>query len=214
MKEREVQGNVDTDLDLARLRYPNVTKEYLNEKIANYRWLVEEALTSLRTRYSQESEVSHFKRIQDFSMQANVVLGLEDDVSIRVQKLENFCWILDMILTAMDDKYPNEKEEFHMQKIQQFCSAISKMVMPLDNDTSGTYDTGENHVKEMVDFYWFLNMTLTSMKTKFPHEMKEYHIKEMEDYLWFVDMTFNSAGNIDQSQAKKIKEYWGIIENA
>ncbi|WP_162477950.1 hypothetical protein [Nitrososphaera sp. AFS] len=52
------------------------------------------------------------------------------------------------------------------------------------------------------------------MKTKFPHEMKEYHIKEMEDYLWFVDMTFNSAGYIDQSQAKKIKEYWGIIENA
>ncbi|NAL78681.1 hypothetical protein [Nitrososphaera sp. AFS] len=120
VKEREVEGNVDIDLDLARLRYPNVTKEYLNEKIVNYRWLVDEALTSLRTRYSQESEVSHFKIIQDFSMQANVVLGLEDDVSIRVQKLENFCWILDMILTAMDDKYPNEKEEFHMQKIQHF----------------------------------------------------------------------------------------------
>jgi hypothetical protein len=53
-----------------------------------------------------------------------------------------------------------------------------------------------------------------SMKTKYPHETKEYHIKEMEEYLWFADMTFNSAGNIDQSQAKKIKEYWEINENA
>ena len=203
-----MQENIDIDLELARLRYPQDTKERLDEKVKDYRPIVLEALTSLKNRYSEESEVSHFKRIQEFCMQANIIFELGDEIPKRVQKLEYFCWILDMILTAMDDKYPNEKEEFHMQKIQQFCFVISKMFMPLDNDTSGTYDTGENHIKEMVDFYWFLNMTLTSMKTKFPHETKEYHIKEMEDYLWFVDMTFNSAGNIDQSQAKKIKEYW------
>jgi hypothetical protein len=145
-------------------------------------------------------------------MQANVILGLEDNISVRVQKIENFCWILDMILIAMDDKYPNEKEEYHMEKIQQFCFAISNMFMPSDDDTSGTYDTGMNHVKEMADFYWFLNMTLTSMKTKYPHETKEFDIKEMEEYLWFVDMTFNSTGNIDQSHVKKIKQYWGIKE--
>jgi hypothetical protein len=214
VKGKEVEEDIDIDLELARLRYPNVTKEHLNEKIGKHRWLVEEAVTSLKTRYSQESDVSHFKRIQDFCMQANVILGLEDDVSIRVQILENFCWILDMILRAMDDKYPNEKEEYHMEKIQQFCFAISKMFMPLYDDTSGCYDTGESHVKEMVDFYWFLNMTLTSMKTKYPHETKEFDIKEMEEYLWFVDMTFNSSGNIDQAQVKKIKEYWGIKGNA
>jgi hypothetical protein len=210
----KLQENIDIDLELARLRYPQDTKERLDEKVKDYRPIVLEALTSLKNRYSQESEVSHFKRIQEFCMQASIIFELGDEIPKRVQKLEYFCWILDMILTAMDDKYPNEKEEFHMQKIQQFCFVISKMFMPLDNDTSGTYDTGENHVKEMVDFYWFLNMTLTSMKTKFPNETKEYHIKEIEDYLWFVDMTFNSAGNIDQSQAKKIKEYWGINENA
>jgi predicted DNA-binding protein len=175
-----LQENIDIDLELARLRYPQDTKERLDEKVKDYRPIVLEALTSLKNRYSEESEVSHFKRIQEFCMQANIIFELGDEIPKRV----------------------------HMQKIQQFCFVISKMFMPLDNDTSGTYDTGENHIKEMVDFYWFLNMTLTSMKTKFPHETKEYHIKEMEDYLWFVDMTFNSAGNIDQSQAKKIKEYW------
>jgi hypothetical protein len=119
-----------------------------------------------------------------------------------------------MILTAMDDKYPNEKEEFHMEKIQRFCLEISEMFGLLDNGTSGNYDTEENRAKEMADFYWFLNMTLTSMKTKYPHETKEYHIKEMEEYLWFLDMIFNSSGNIDQAQVKKIKEYWVIKESA
>ena len=146
-------------------------------------------------------------------MQANVIFELEDNISIRVQNIENFCWILDMILTAMDDKYPNEKEEYHMEKIQEFCMAISKMFAPIDNYRSGTY-TEENRAKEMSDFYWFLNMTLTSMKTKYPHETKEYHIKEMEEYLWFVDMIINSSGNIDQSRVKKIKEYWGLEDNA
>jgi hypothetical protein len=146
-------------------------------------------------------------------MQTNVIVGLEDDISIRVQKMENFCWILDMILTAMDEKYPNEKEEYHMEKIQEFCFAIAKMVGPIDIDTAGTYDTEENRAKEMADFYWFLNMTLTSMKTKYPHETKEYHIKEMEEYLWFVDMIINSSGNIDQSQVNKIKEYWGLEDS-
>lgn len=222
-KGKEVEGDIGIDLELARLRYPNNTKEHINEKIGKYRWLVEEALTSLKTRYSQESEVSYFKRIQDFCMQANVIVGLEDDISVRVQKLENFCWILDMILTAMDDKYPNEKEEYHMEKIQEFCWSIVEMFMPSDNtsnsyisdnNTSGSYGNGENRANEMVDFYWFLNMMLTSMKTKYPHETKEYHIKEMEEYLWFVDMTFNSSGNIDHSQAKKIKEYWGLEDIA
>lgn len=205
-----MHDDVDIDLELARLRYPDVTKEHLDKKIGKYRWLVEEALTSLETRYSQESEVSHFKRIQDFCMQANIILGLENDVTRRVQKIENFCWMLDLILTAMDDKYPNEKEEYHMEKIQEFCWSIVSMFIPIDDNTSTSYDTIQNRAKEMADFYWFLNMILTSMKTKCPHETKEYHIKEMEEYLWFVDMVFNSSGNIDQSQVKKIKEYWGI----
>jgi predicted DNA-binding protein len=209
----ETERDIEIDLELARLRYPNGTKEHLTEKIHDYRWLVEEILTSLKTKYSQESDVSHFKRIQDFCMQVNVIFELEDKIPTRVQKLENFCWILDMILTAMDDKYPNEEEEFHMEKIQRFCLAISEMFGSLDNDTSGTYGTDENRAKEMADFYWFLNITLTSMKTKYPHETKEYHIKEMEDYLWFLDMIFNSSGNIDQAQVKKIKEYWGLEWN-
>jgi hypothetical protein len=211
--KRDHVDDIDIDVELARLRYPSGTKEHLMEKIQDYRWLVEETLTSLKTKYSQESEVSHFKRIQGFCMQTNVIFEEEDDVSIRVQKLENFCWILDMILTAMDDKYPNEKEEFHMEKIQQFCLAISKMLGSLDIDTAGLYDTEENRAKEMTHFYWFLNMTLTSMKTKYPHETKEYHIKEMEEYLWFLNMIFNSSGNIDQAQVKKIKEYWGLEWN-
>ena len=64
-------------------------------------------------------------------MHTNVIFQLEENTSKRAQKLEYFCWILDMILTAMDDKYPNEKEEYHMQKIQEFCLAISEMFMPL-----------------------------------------------------------------------------------
>ena len=206
--------DININPEVARLRYPNVTKEQLNEKIGKYRWLVEDALTSIKTRHSQESEVSHFKRIQDFCMQANVILGLEEDVTIRVQRIENFCWVLDLILTAMDDKYPNEKEENYMEKIQEFCCSIVEMFMPIDGNANDSNDTEHNRAKEMVDFYWFLNMTLTSMKTKFPHETKEYHIKEMEEYLWFVDMVFNSSGNIDQSQVKKINEYWGMEENA
>jgi hypothetical protein len=35
----------------------------------------------------------------------------------------------------------------------------------------------------------------------------------MEEYLWFVDMIFNSIGNLDQSQVKNIKDYWGLEEN-
>ena len=213
-KREDREGDISIDLELAHQRYPQGTKEHLSEKIEDYRWLVEETLTSLKAKYSQESELSYFKRIQEFCMQTIVIFQVEENVSVRVQKLENFCWILDMILTAMDDKYPNEKEEFHLEKIHEFCLAISEMFGPLDNDTSGAYDTDENRAKEMVDFYWFLNMTLTSMKTKYPHETKEYHIKDMEEYLWFLDMIFNSSRNIDQSQVKKIKEYWGLKENA
>ncbi len=131
---------MNIDLELARLRYPQDTKERLDEKVKDYRPIVEEALTSLKSKYSQESKVSHSKRIQEFCMEANIIFELEDEISARVQKLEYFCWILDMILTAMDKKYPNEKEELHMQKIQQFCLAISKMFMPLDDDVSGSYD--------------------------------------------------------------------------
>ena len=202
--------DIGIDLELARLRYPNGTKEHLNEKIQDYRWLVAETLTSLIAKCSLESEVSHFKRIQEFCMQVNVIFEFEDKVLVRVQKLQNFCWILGLVLTAMDDKYPNEKEEYHMEKIQEFCWSLSKMFILLDNDISESYNTKENHAKEMADFYWLLNMTLTSMKTKYPHETKEYHIKEMEEYLWFLEMIFNPSGNIDQSQVKKIKEYWGL----
>ena len=52
------------------------------------------------------------------------------------------------------------------------------------------------------------------MKTKYRHETKEFDITELEEYLWFVDMVFKSSENIDQAQVKKIKEYWGIKENA
>lgn len=204
--------DIGIDLELARLRYPHGTKEHLREKIQDYRWLVEETLITLKAKYSQESDVTHFKRIQEFCMQVNAIFELEHNISVRVQKLENFYWIVDMILTAMDDKYPNEKEELHMEKIQQFSLAIFEMFGPLDNDTRGTYDTEEKEkrAREMADLYWFLNMTLTLLKTKYPHELKEYHIKEMEEYFWFLDMIFNSSGNIDQAQVTKIKEHWGL----
>jgi hypothetical protein len=33
---------------------------------------------------------------------------------------------------------------------------------------------------------------------------KKYRIKEMWEYFWFLDMIFNSSGNIDQSRVKNI----------
>jgi len=211
-RKKERVENIDIDLEFARLRYPRGTKKFYKEKIKNYRAFVEEALTTLKAKYSHESEVLHFERIQEFCMQFNIIFESEDDISSRVQKIENFCWILEGILISMDEKYPNETEESHIEKLQQFCWSIGKMFLQFDNDTSASRSTIETHAREMTDFYWFLNMTLTSMKAKHPNEMKQFHIKEMEEYLWFVDMIFNSIGNLDQSQIKKIKDYWGLDE--
>ena len=76
--------------------------------------------------------------------------------------------ILDMILTAMDKKYPNEKEELHMQKIQQFCLAISKMFMPLDDDVSGFYDTEEDRAKENGGFLLVFEYDVNINEDKIP----------------------------------------------
>lgn len=212
-RKKERVEDIGIDLEFARLRYPRGTKKFYEEKIKSYRSFVEEALTSLKAKYSHETEVSHFRRIQEFCMQFNIIFESEDDISPRVQKIENFCWILEEILISMDGKYPNETEESHIEKLQEFCRSIGKMFLTFDNNTRASRATIETHAREMTDFYWFLNMTLTSMKTKYPNEMKEFHIKEMEEYLWFVDMIFNSVGNLDQSQVKIIKDYCGLEEN-
>lgn len=205
--------DIGIELELVRLRYPEGTKEFYESKIKSYRWLVEATITSLKAKYPNESEVARFKRIQEFCILIATVFESEDEIPLRVQKIENFYWMIDRILASLDEKFTNETEKSHFERIQEFCWSIIRMFMPLDEDST-SYDVNKSHAKEMEDFYWFLNMTLSSIKEKFPHETKEYHIKVMEEYLWFVDMIFMSIGNIHQSEVKKIKEYWGIEENA
>ena len=208
-QRKEAEQKMGIDLELVRLRYPDETREFYNNKTKSYRWLVEETLTSLKAKYPNESEVSYFKRIQEFCILIATVFESEDNVSLRVEKLENFYWMLDMILASLDKKFLNETEKSHMERIQEFCWSITKMFMPLDENSS-SYDVNKSDVKEMDEFYWFLNMTLSSIREKYPHETKEYHIKVMEEYLWLVDMVLMSIGNIHQSEVKKIKEYWGL----
>ena len=210
---KETEQDIGIDLELARLRYPDATKNFYDKKIKSYRWLIEATLTSLKGKYPNESEVSYYKRVQEFCMLIATVFGSEDNVSIRVEKLENFYWMLDSILASLDKKFLNETEKSHMERLQEFCWSVTKMFMPLDEDSS-SIEVNKSDVKEMDEFYWFLNMTLSSLKEKYPHETKEYHIKVMEEYLLLVDMVFTSIGNIHQSEVKKIKEYWGVKENA